>query len=532
MEEKHSEQSEGLSLIQKGKRGLLTVVFSRLGVITLLFLFQLFVLFVLMRWFARFVPHFFGASALIDVVMVPIVLNSRQDPTAKITWLMVILVMPIFGPLLYAYTRSEIGHRAMRERIRQMAIFNRQRIEQEETVLARLERENPSAAALVRYMSRSGCYPVFDETDTVYFPQGEDKWARMLAELEKAQKFIFLEYFIIDEGVMWGRVLEILARKVREGVEVRLLYDGSNEFYTLPHDYPQRLKKLGIQCRMFAPLTPFLSTHYNYRDHRKILVIDGRVAFTGGVNLADEYINRRAKYGHWKDTALMLEGEAVRSFTLMFLQMWHIRDFKDTPEQYERYLAAPAPAPAQANAPGFVIPYGDCPLDEDKVGERVYLDILAHATRYVHIMTPYLILDNEMENALCYAAQRGVDVRIIMPGIPDKEMPYALAKTYYPALLEAGVKIYEYLPGFVHAKVFVADDDTAVVGTVNLDYRSLYHHFECAAYMYKAACIPKIEEDFQKTMARCERITPQRLKMEPLRRKLIGPALRVIAPLL
>ena len=428
MEERQYEESEGLSLIQKGKEGLLTAVFSRLGVIVLLFLFQLFVLFAAVRWFARFLPHLFGVTVLIDVLMVPIVLNSRQDPTAKITWLMVVMVMPVFGPLLYAYTRSELGHRAMRERIRQITAFNQRRIRQDPQVLARLEEENPGAAALVRYMRRSGCYPAFDRTGVRYFPQGEDKWAQMLIELEKAQKFIFLEYFIVAEGVMWGKVLEVLARKAAQGVEVRLLYDGSNEFYTLPHDYPQRLKKLGISCRMFAPLTPFLSTHYNYRDHRKILVIDGHTAFTGGVNLADEYIGRKEKYGHWKDAAVMMKGEAVRSFTLMFLEMWHIRDLKDTDAQYDRYLAAPPLPPRDAR--GFVIPYGDCPLDEDKVGERVYLDILARAQHYVHIMTPYLILDSEMENALCYAAQRGVDVRIIMPGIPDKEMPYALAKTY------------------------------------------------------------------------------------------------------
>ena len=521
---------EGLSLIQKGKRSLLTAVFSRLGVIVLLFVFQIFVLFAAVHWVSRFLPHFFALTIVMDVLMVPVILNSRYDPTAQITWLMVIMVMPVFGPLLYAYTRSDLGHRAMRERIRQMNQFNQRRIRQEPQVMERFEQENPIAAARVRYMRRSGCYPVFDRTGVTYFPQGEDKWARLLDELEHAQKFIFLEYFIIAEGAMWGKVLEILARKAAQGVEVRVLYDGTNEFYTLPHDYPKRLKKLGIQCRMFAPLLPFLSTHYNYRDHRKILVIDGHTAITGGVNLADEYINRKEKHGHWKDTAVMLKGEAAKSFTLMFLQMWYIRDMKDTPAQYDRYIAVSAPAPQDAR--GFVMPYGDCPLDEDKVGERVYLDILNHAQHYVHIMTPYLILDSEMENALCYAAQRGVDVRIIMPGIPDKEMPYALAKTYYPALMDAGVRIYEYTPGFVHAKVFVAEGDTAVVGTINLDYRSLYHHFECAAYMYKTACIGEIEADFQRTMTRCGRVTRERLKAEPLSRRLLGPALRVVAPLL
>ena len=242
-------------------------------------------------------------------------------------------------------------------------------------------------------------------------------------------------------------------------------------------------------------MTPFVSTHYNYRDHRKILVIDGKVAFNGGVNLADEYINRIERFGHWKDTAVMLRGEAVRSFTLMFLQMWNLTE------------AEPDFAPVQseglsAEAAGYVMPYGDCPLDDDKVGESVYMDMLYHANRYVHIMTPYLILDGELETALKYAAQRGVDVKLILPGIPDKKLAYALAKSHYRALTDAGVKIYEYTPGFVHAKVFVSDDAKAVVGTINLDYRSLYHHFECATYLYQVPCIREIEADFQDTLSR------------------------------
>ena len=526
-EQRNHGESEGLSLLKKGQKGFFSIVFSRLGVIVLLFLLQLFLAFAMVRWFAQFLPHFYTILIAVDALMVIVLLNSRLDPTAKITWLMVIMIMPIFGALLYMYTLSNVGHRTMCKLVRQENEKNLRRIKQDPNVMQQLEAQNPHAAALVRYMRRSGCHPAFDRTDVTYFPLGEDKWAQMLVELEKAEKFIFLEYFIIDEGLMWGKVLEILARKAKEGVEVRLLYDGTNEFSTLPHDYPERLKKLGIQCRMFAPLMPFLSTHYNYRDHRKILVIDGHTAFNGGVNLADEYINRREKYGHWKDTAVMLKGEAVRSFTLMFLQLWHLLDKE---AEYDRYLAATSCAPQQAN--GFVIPYGDCPVDDDKLGERVYLDILNHARHYVHIMTPYLILDSEMENALIYAAQRGVDVRIIMPGVPDKEMPYALAKTYYPALLSAGVRIYEYTPGFVHAKVFSCDDDTAVVGTINLDYRSLYHHFECATYMYKTDCIAEIEEDFRRTLSRCERVTIEKLKKEPLKRRIMGPMLKVIAPLL
>ena len=326
---------------------------------------------------------------------------------------------------------------------------------------------------------------------------------------------------------MWGRILEILARKVKEGVDVRVMYDGTNEFTTLPRDYPKMLKNLGIKCKVFAPLSPFVSTHYNYRDHRKIMVIDGNTAFTGGINFADRYINQEVIHGHWKDTAVMLKGKAVRGFTLMFLQMWNI-DEKEP--QFEPFLSFPSLSPEKAT--GYVIPYGDCPLDKDKVGEMVYMDILNRAKRYVHIMTPYLILDGEMETAIKFAAERGVEVTIILPGVPDKLSAYSLAKSHYAALLDAGVQIYEYDPGFIHAKSFVSDDTEGVVGTINLDYRSLYHHFECAAYCYKTACIADIEKDFQETLKKCRRITKKTIWQNNPKLRIMSFFMKVVAPLL
>ena len=327
---------------------------------------------------------------------------------------------------------------------------------------------------------------------------------------------------------MWGKVLEILARKAAQGVDVRVMYDGTCEFTNLPRDYPQRLGRLNIACKVFSPLTPFVSTHYNYRDHRKIVVIDGKVGFTGGVNLADEYINAIEKYGRWKDAALMLEGEAVRSLTAQFLQMWGIAQ---EPE-FANFLDQPLPAPA--HPAGFAAPYGDCPLDGERVGELVYIDLLNRARSYIHIMTPYLILDGELETALKFAAQRGVDVHLILPGVPDKKFPYALAKNHYLSLLGAGVKISEWVPGFVHAKVFVADGREAVVGTINLDYRSLYHHFEDAVWMADAPCIAAIEEDFQRTLSQCRTVEPTKKSIWQGNwlLHLIGQLLKAIAPLL
>ncbi|WP_156354084.1 cardiolipin synthase [Blautia glucerasea] len=501
-------------------------MFSRSGLILVLLVVQVLFLFSIFHWFEEFLPHIYGGVVIFTVFMVLYLLNSSMDPTAKITWLVVVMLLPVFGALLFLYTQKNIGHRALRDHYAQLNKETEKSLTQNPETEKALRQSDPGAAALARYVGRSGCYPVYDHTSVTYFPLGEDKFKEMLIQLEKAEKFIFLEYFIVNEGEMWGKILEILVQKAKEGVDVRMLYDGTCELSTLPHDYPKRLQKLGIKCKMFAPIKPFVSTHYNYRDHRKILVIDGKVAFNGGINLADEYINTYEKYGHWKDTAVMVEGEAARSFTRMFLHMWFL-DEKE--KDFDRFLNVPV---TPQTAKGFVMPYGDCPLDKDKVGEQVYMDMLNRAQNYIYIMTPYLILDGELENTLKYAAERGVDVQIILPGIPDKYIPFALALTHYKSLLESGVKIYEYTPGFVHAKVFVCDDREAVVGTINLDYRSLYHHFECATYMWGTDCIPQILNDFILTQEKCREMTVDMLSSEPLKRRVLGFIAKAAAPLL
>ena len=522
-----TEENKGLRLLKKGQKGIIHAVFSRLGIILLLLILQILFLVGVFYWFGDLVPHFWGGTILFSACMVLYLINSRIDPTAKITWLIVIMLMPIFGALLFWFTQSELGHRALKSRVDQLIQQTNTLVPQDPDTLEHLKEEAPGAAGLAAYINRTGCHPVYENTSVTYFPMGEDKWAEMLRQLEQAQHFIYMEYFIVDEGLMWGKILEILARKAKEGVDVRVLYDGTCEFTTLPHDYPKRLQQLGIQCRMFARVIPMVSTHYNYRDHRKILVIDGNTAFNGGVNLADEYINQIQRFGHWKDTAVMLKGEAVRSFTLMFLQMWNVTEKQPQFDSIQQY-----PAISQPKAEGYVIPYGDCPLDHDKVGERVYMDILNRATKYVHIMTPYLILDSEMETALCFAAERGVEVKLILPGIPDKNAPYALAKMHYASLLDSGVQIYEYTPGFVHAKVFVSDDKEAVVGTINLDYRSLYHHFECATWMYGVPCIGEIEEDFASTLLKCRKVTKDTIWQGHKMLRPLGYLLKVLAPLM
>lgn len=519
------DSEKGLSLLKKGKKGLLRMVFSRAGVISVLLLIQFGVLIVWGLRFSEYLPHLMGSTVVISFAMALVMINSKMEPSSIIMWLIIIVLMPVFGVLMFWYTKSELGHRALKTRLNHVLDKTKDLIHQDQKVFDSLQKKSLSTASLANYLSACGSFPVYSNTEVSYFSSGEEKFEALLKELKKAEKFIFMEYFIVDEGLMWGKILEVLVAKAKQGVEVRIMIDGTCEFTTLPHHYPQLLKKLGIECKLFASVTPLVSTHYNYRDHRKIVVIDNQTAFTGGINLADEYINHIERFGHWKDTAIMLKGSAVESLTLMFLQMWSI----EKPEQISSYLQK---TDAVHHAEGYVLPYADNPLDDEKIGQKVYMDILNKAVKYVHIMSPYLILDHELENALKFCAQRGVDVKIILPGIPDKKTPYALAKTHYASLMEAGVQLYEYTPGFVHAKVFVSDDEKAVVGTINLDYRSLVHHFECAAYLYDVPCIKEIEEDFEKTLSKCTKVTSTTIKQIKWHVKVLGFVLKVLAPLM
>ena len=505
-------------------RGLWKIIFGRTAILVGLMLIQIVLLLGGFAILGKHVIVFNFLFGILGVIILIYILNARQNSSFKLMWIIFILAVPIVGVVFFIYTKVQPGTKYIGDRI--------EKIIEEETLFLRPSREAVNKVlvsskhefGLFKYIYEKGNYPVYDNASVKYFPLGEDKFEEMIYQLERAKDFIFLEYFIVERGYMWNTVLEILTRKAREGVEVRFMYDGTNTLSLLPKNYPEQMEKRGIKCKVFAPMTPFLSTHQNNRDHRKILVIDGHTAFTGGVNLADEYINKRERFGHWKDSAVMLKGEAVSSFTLMFLQMWNISE--KNPE-WKKWLA---PVHSE-QCSGFVMPYADCPLDDEKVGENVYIDILNRATSYVHIMTPYLILDSKLENAIKYAAQRGIDVKIILPGIPDKKTAFALAKTHYKGLTNAGVKIYEYTPGFVHSKVFVCDDEKAVVGTINLDYRSLYHHFECAAYMYRTGCITDIEEDFNETLKKCSEVTPETIKKERFYYKITGQILKFVAPL-
>ena len=544
---------EVVSLSEPRKKGLFRLIFSRFFLIVGLLILQILIVISLYSWLSDLLPFFSALLVIFTLAGVIYLFCSGMDSSAKLTWMFLISIAPITGAALLAFTQTNVGHRQIQRRVKELIDRTSNSIPQPEEPVRELAGDVSGTDDLVTYLNRSGCFPVYNRTKVTYFPLGEDKFAAMMEELKKAEKFIFMEYFIISEGFMWGSILKLLIDKVKEGVEVRVMYDGMLEVSTLPSNYSALLQEHGIKAKAFSPIRPVVSSHYNYRDHRKILVIDGKVAFTGGVNLGDEYINKEVRFGHWKDTAVMLKGDAAASFTLMFLQMWNITEKNPVFDPYlqiapgqssasSRKGTCPADAFSGNEIPsadhttdtfyGYVIPYCDCPLDEDKVGETVYMDILNRATDYVHIMTPYLILDGELETALTYAAQRGIDVKLILPGIPDKKPAYALAKAHYKRLVRAGVKIYEYTPGFVHAKVFVSDDKKAVVGTINLDYRSLYHHFECAAYMYQTDCIPEIEQDFQETLAKCRMVTQETIKNETAYYKIMGGLMQFVAPMM
>ncbi|MBE6046404.1 MAG: cardiolipin synthase [Clostridiales bacterium] len=527
-----SKQDSVLRLAKPKRKGILGLIFSRFFIIVLLIIVELAVMVLPLILLNDSLHHFYVALAIFTLIMMIYLFNNKMDSTAKLTWMLIISVLQVPGALMLLFTQTNTGHRLVKERSERMISETKNAIPQDSRAAAKLREEDSYTDDLLTYLNRSGCFPAFAKTETTYFPSGEEKFQALLTELSKAEEYIFMEYFIIEEGYMWGKILEILTAKAKAGVDVRVMYDGMCEISTLPSNYCKLLQAEGIKAKSFAPIRPFISSHYNYRDHRKICVIDGKVAFNGGVNLADEYINEIERFGHWKDTAVMLKGDAVRSFTLMFLQMWNVNVDVKTADFTEVYKEVETDNAAEIHPSGYVIPFCDCPLDEDKVGEAVYMDILNRAGRYVHIMTPYLILDGELETALKYAGQRGIDVKLILPGIPDKKLAYSLAKSHYLQLLRAGVKIYEYTPGFVHAKVWTSDDEKGVVGTINLDYRSLYHHFECATYMYRTDCISDIERDFQDTLVKCRPVTEETIRGTEKFYKIVGPLAKLIAPLL
>lgn len=485
--------------------------------------------FSIMLWkFSDFFVLFYFISLIISIGATLYIVSSPMNPGYKIAWLIVIFAFPFFGVLLYLLYGGKQSVKKMHIKID--SIYSEMQthlLDEYESTMSELEKQDCHAYRQAYYMKSKSLFPVSQNSCCTYLSPGELAYEVILNELQKAQEFIFLEYFIIDEGIFWDRVLSILKEKVNQGVDVRIIYDDIGTLFTLPPHYERTLRAYGIQCQVFNPFVPILSARINHRDHRKIMLIDGRTVFTGGINIADEYINVITRFGYWKDSVIQVTGDAVWSFTVMFLSTWnYLSKTSENPAIYKREFPFVEEKPS-----GFVQPYADTPLDYEGVSETVYLNLINKATKYLYITTPYLIIDNEILTALCNASKSGVDVRIITPHIPDKKTVFMMTRSFYPMLLECGIKIYEFTPGFIHSKTFVADDVYGIVGTVNLDYRSLYLHFECGVWMYKADCIADIKADFLHTMEQSKPITLEETLKKNILTRLLNSVLRIFAPL-
>lgn len=438
---------------------------------------------------------------ILSIIVALHIISQRKKGAYKLTWIFLILLFPLFGGLFYLVFIYQTTVIIYKRRITKIERETRENfIKYQKGFLKELPPDCEYNTSM-RYLRDCARFPVSASTETKYLSSGEEMFEALINALKSAKKYIFLEYFIIQEGKMWNSVLEILKEKAANGVEVRLMYDDMGCFLLLPSNYPKMLEQCGIKCRVFNKFRPFLSVAQNNRDHRKIAVIDGEIAITGGINLADEYINEIEKYGHWKDSAVLLRGDGAKTLALVFLQLWNFQS--RAREEISKYF----PASENKKSDGLVISYADSPTDDENVGEHVYMQIINSARDYLYITTPYLIIDDSMVSALCLAAKSGVDVRIITPDKWDKRVVHFTTRSYYRQLIASGVKIFEYTNGFIHAKTFVADGKVATVGTTNLDFRSLYLHFECGVWMYGSKAVSEVAEDFNETLKRCNEIT-------------------------
>lgn len=494
---------------------------NRIVVVTVALLLQIGFIVAFSNYFEAAEP----AMRILSLIVVCFVINENMNSSIKLTWIVFILITPIFGSILYVLTGGKRPRKWLMVALANSEKRNMKYRKADKEAEELLKKEDSGLYIQSKYLKGTG-FNLVKNTSAEYFTSGEEAFPVMLDELRRAERFIFIEYFIYEEGEMFGSILEILREKAKAGVDVRLIYDDVGCLFTLPHKYYERLEKMGIKCIAFNPFVPFLSAAMNNRSHRKILVIDNRVAFSGGINIADEYINAKEKYGYWKDNAFLVRGDGVRSYTHMFLDLWTA--FRHKKEDIEPFLKLPEKKEFEK---GYVQPFCDSPLDDEWVSSNVYMNAINNAKDYIYIFTPYLIPNQELHSALCLAAKKGVDVKIIIPGIPDKKTVYLLTKSYCQPLIEEGVGIYK-LPGsFVHSKGFVVDDEVACLGTINLDFRSLHHHFECGCMFYKAPVIYSVREDFVKTLEKCEKIIPHK-RFKGVITNAYQAVLRLAAPLM
>lgn len=496
-----------------------------LGIAILL---QLILFIGLITRFTEVFRYFYGFSVVLSWIAVLYIVSNNSNPAYKISWIILILTFPVFGGILYVYLGRSRTSRHFRKRLSDINDATIKAFECVGDVRHTLKNTSLTASLQSKYIEDYAMYPAFRNQGTKYFSLGEHKHLALLEELKAAKEFIFLEYFIIDLGNMWDSILHILIEKANQGLDIRLIYDDFGTLTTFEPGYKKTLEKHNIKVAVFNPLIPFLAIRMNNRDHRKMVIIDGVVAFTGGINIADEYINEIQRFGHWKDAGLLVKGEAVYAFTVMFITMWDQLSKSKNPTNIKAYMRK-SQLPYEE---GFIQPFSDSPLDDEPVGETVYLNLINRAKESIYITTPYLIISNEMVTAFVNAAKAGVKVHIITPHLGDKWYVQAVSRSYYDVLIASGVKIYEYTPGFIHSKTFLVDDIYGVVGTINLDYRSLFLHFENAVWLFKTPCLQDLKKDVLHTLALSKEVTKTDLAHVSFIRKGARKILRLFAPLM
>ncbi len=523
-----------------------TLVYQRLFVI-LLILLQLVTFIVLSLWVSRLSVALHTAMRVLSWVVVFFILVGTKVDAYKLSWVVIVLAFPLVGGGMYAILYLNMFARRLKRKLKKaLAVITPIR-RSREVLYEGLSKAHDGQRALAHYIYNTSGYPLYQGGEAHYLAEGEEMFSHMLLEMAKAEHYIFLEFFIVENGQMLDQMLEVLTHKAMEGVEVCFLYDDMGSLLRLPQKFPEILQQTGINCRRFNHLTPVLSTQFNNRDHRKVAVIDGKTAYTGGINIADEYINEKERFGHWKDSGIVFQGEAAWGLALMFLELWHAMGDGEqiTAEEVVKYCPDPTYLPGEAvseevvdqaalateSPRDYIQPYGDNPFDTLYIGRMVYNKLIYYADRYLYITTPYLVIDEEMVQSICQAAQSGVDVRIITPHIWDKAYVRVVSRSYYEKFIRAGVKIFEYTPGFIHSKTLVTDDETCVVGTINFDFRSLYLHFEDAIAVYNQPCVAEVRDDFLKTQAKSQAIRLEDCHQKwPMR--VLAQFLRLFAPLM
>jgi len=516
--------------MKKQKNNILLIpirlLFSRFTLALLSLAIQCLILFLFFFFFEKYIVYYIGGMGVLSCLLVIYICNKNHNVDFNISWVILILAMPTIGALFYLFCKLDPGINTFKKRLMIRKKENKKYLPQNKETIKTLLSLDQSVYSYANYLYKIGHFPVYEACNITYFKIGEEWYQDLLKRLQSAQKYIFLEFFIIANDKMWNRVLDILKQKAKEGIEVRILYDGTCSFMLLKRNYPEELAQFGIKCQIFAPIVPVISTHYNNRDHRKIVIIDGIYAYTGGANMANEYINDPPRFRHWKDTMLGFSGSSVQSFIVLFLEMWNLSNKKDE-ENYNQYF----PVYNKTTSDGFLIPFGDDPFDNEQIGEQSYIHLLNSAKETIDIIMPYFIVDQHFFNTLLYTAKRGVKIRLLLPGIADKKMVNYVAKTYYKDMLQNNIEIYEY-KGFTHAKMMIRDTLEAIIGTINLDYRSLYLHFEDAVYLYQNKAILAMKKDYEETLLNSKQIFLSDLSKNSLWSRILGKILRMIAPLL